>query len=59
MEFNYLKNIIESSKISNSNLNYSTTGDGRIDSAESEIIVIDHLKALFTDTPIKIIEAPK
>ena len=44
--FNFLKNEIENSFLSNFELYHSTTGDGRLDSAESEIVIIEHLKSL-------------
>lgn len=47
MEYNYLKKKIEESKLSFKKLNTSTTGDGRMASAESEIVVIHHLEELF------------
>ena len=57
--FNFLKNKIEDSYLSNSFLFQSTTGDGRIESAESEIFVIEHLKALFNDDKdIEVITVP-
>lgn len=58
--FSFLKKEIEDSYLSKFQLYHSTTGDGRLDSAESEIIVIEHLKALFADKKnIEIIEAPR
>lgn len=59
MKFTYLKNIIETSELFASNLNHSTTGDGRLDSAESEIVIINHLKNLFKNTEVKVIEPPQ
>ena len=47
--FNFLKNEIENSFLSNFELYHSTTGDGRLDSAESEIVIIEHLKSLFSE----------
>lgn len=40
-------------------MNLSTTGDGRLDSAESESVVIEHLQELFKDTDVEIYPAPK
>ena len=59
MKFTYLKNIIDTSELFASNLNHSTTGDGRLDSAESEIVIINHLKNLFKNTEVKVIEPPQ
>ncbi len=58
MDFNRIKEIIEDSFLSNTQLNYSTTGDGRLDSAESEFVVIDHLVDLFDESDIKVEKAP-
>ena len=52
MSFNQIKEVIENSFFSNTKLNYSTTGDGRLDSAESEAVVIDHLIDLFKEFDI-------
>lgn len=58
--FNFLKNKIENSFLSNSELHHSTTGDGRLDSAESEIVIIEHLKSLFSDSKnIEVLNAPR
>lgn len=56
--FAFLKEEIESSYISYEDMNFSAIGDGRIDSAESEPVIIEHLKALFNDTSVEIIETP-
>lgn len=58
MGFNRIKETIEGSYFSNTRLNYSTTGDGRLDSAESEASIIDHLVELFQDSDIKVDKAP-
>lgn len=58
MSFEKIKEIIEDSFMPNINLIHSTTGDGRLDSAESEAVVINHLKELFSDSSIKIEQAP-
>lgn len=58
--FNFLKNEIENSFLSASRLSHSSTGDGRLDSAESETIVIKHLKTLFNENKdIEIFDAPR
>ena len=58
--FNFLKNEIENSFLSSSCMKHSLTGDGRLDSAESEAVVIEHLKDLFKDNnDIEIIDAPR
>lgn len=58
--FNFLKNEIENSFLSNSELYHSTTGDGRLDSAESEIVIIKHLKSLFSENKnIEVLDAPR
>lgn len=56
--FAFLKEEIESSYISYEDMNFSAIGDGRIDSAESEPVIIEYLKALFNDTSVEIIETP-
>lgn len=58
MEFNRIKENIEDSFFPNTQLVYSTTGDGRLDSAESEAVVVDHLVNLFDGTDIKVEKAP-
>ena len=58
MDFEKIKTIIEESFISNQHLNHSTTGDGRLDSAESESVIIDHLKELFKESDIQVESAP-
>jgi hypothetical protein len=58
-EFEYLKETIENSFMSNDNLKFSAIGDGRLDSAESEPAVINHLIKLFQDTKVEIIPAPR
>lgn len=58
MDFTFLKNTIEDSFMSADKLNYSTTGDGRLTSAESEVAVCEHFKLLFEDTEVEVIEAP-
>lgn len=57
--FNFLKKEIEESFMSNENLKHSNTGDGRLDSAESEISVISHIQKLFNNTDVKVLCAPK
>lgn len=58
--FNFLKNEIENSFLSNFELYHSTTGDGRLDSAESEIVIIEHLKSLFSENKnIEVLDAPR
>lgn len=58
MSFNYIKETIENSFFSKTQLNHSTTGDGRLDSAESEAGVIEHLKELFSNTEVMVEPAP-
>lgn len=58
-DFKFLKNIIENSFMSNNNLEFSKTGDGRLDSAESEPIVINHLQKIFQNTSVEIITPPR
>lgn len=58
MYFNFLKEEIESSYMPHNYMNFSTTGDGRLDSAESESVVIHHLKELFQGTEVEVHEAP-
>lgn len=58
-EFEYLKETIENSFMSNNNLRLSTIGDGRLDSAESEPAIINHLIKLFQDTGVEIVPAPR
>lgn len=58
MYFSFLKEKIENSYMSHDYMNFSTTGDGRLDSAESESVVIHHLKELFQDTNVEVREAP-
>lgn len=58
MSFNRIKEIIENSFFSNTALAHSTTGDGRLDSAESEAVIISHLIELFSDTDIEVEVAP-
>lgn len=53
-----LKNLLESYYFPKSNLIHSTTNDGRLESAESESVVIDFLKTN-SNNIFKIIEAPK
>ncbi len=55
----FIKQTIENSELSNTTLKHSTTGDGRLDSAESEIIVVKHLIDLFSGTEIEVIPAPR
>ena len=58
--FDFLKNEVENSFLSASHMRHSSTGDGRLDSAESEGVVIEHLKDLFRDNNnIEIFDAPK
>ena len=58
--FNFLKNEIENSFLSSSCMKHSLTGDGRLDSAESEAVVIEHLKDLSKyNDDIEIIDAPR
>jgi hypothetical protein len=58
--FNFFKNEVENSFLSASKLCHSATGDGRLDSAESEPIIIEHLKTLFSENnDIEIIDAPR
>lgn len=59
MGFNFLKEEIENSYMSNKNMKFSATGDGRLDSAESESVVIAHLQNLFADSDVKVHPAPK
>jgi hypothetical protein len=59
MNFTFIKNEIENSYISKDSMHFSNTGDGRLDSAESEISIINHLKELFKDTEVIVTEAPK
>lgn len=58
-DFDFLKSEIEDSFISADNLKHSSTGDGRLDSAESEIVVVEHLKELFADSVVTIKVAPR
>ena len=58
MSFAFLKEEIENSYMSYENMNFSTTGDGRLDSAESESSVIKHLQELFRNTDIEVYSAP-
>ena len=58
MSFEQIKETIEESFLSNLNLIHSTTGDGRLDSAESEDTVIQHLQELFQDSDICVEKAP-
>lgn len=53
MDYFFLKEKIENSHLPYNNMNFSTTGDGRLDSAESEGTVIKHLQSLFKGTDIK------
>ena len=58
--FDFLKNEVENSFLPASYMRHSSTGDGRLDSAESEAVVIEHLKNLFNDNDdIEISEAPR
>ena len=59
MSFDFLKYKIENSFLSKDALSSSGTGDGRLDSAESESDVIKHLHSLFDDTEVKVVDAPK
>lgn len=59
MSFAYLKEEIENSYMPKQTMNYSATGDGRLDSAESESVVSNHLKELFKNTDVEVYEAPK
>lgn len=58
MDYSFLKDKIENSHLSYSDMNFSTTGDGRLDSAESEETVIKHLQSLFEGTDIKVFIPP-
>lgn len=58
MSFDKIKETIEDSFLSNLELNHSTTGDGRLDSAESEDVVIRHLQELFSNSDIEVEDAP-
>ena len=58
-EFQFLKNEIEASYLSKDFMHVSSTGDGRLDSAESEGDIIQHIKELFDGTDVEVIEAPK
>lgn len=58
MSFDKIKETIEDSFLSNLELNHSTTGDGRLDSAESEDVVIKHLQELFSNSDIEVEDAP-
>ena len=55
--FYELKKILESNNFDINTLIHSTTGDGRLESAESEALIPKYLKTLYKD--IKVIEAPK
>lgn len=58
--FDFLKNEIENSFLSASYMRHSSTGDGRLDSAESEAVVIEHLKNIFINNDdVEILEAPR
>lgn len=59
MSFDFLKEEIENSYMPNTNMNFSTTGDGRLDSAESENAVIEHLQNLFVDSEVEVCPAPQ
>lgn len=59
MSFDFLKEEIENSYMPNTNMNFSTTGDGRLDSAESENAVIEHLQNLFADSEVEVCAAPQ
>ena len=59
MSFNFLKNAIEESFMPKSELIYSTTGDGRLDSAESEAAVLAHLHNLFDNSEVTVTDAPR
>ena len=56
--FLFLKEEIENSYMPNNKMNFSTTGDGRLDSAESESSVIKHLQTLFNNTNVEVHPAP-
>ena len=58
MSFAFLKEEIENSYMPYENMNFSTTGDGRLDSAESESSVIKHLQELFKNTDVEVYSAP-
>lgn len=58
-DFNFLKTEIEESYMSNEMLLHSSTGDGRLDSAESESVVLAHFQNLFQNTEVKITPAPE
>lgn len=58
MSFTFLKEEIENSYMPHENMNFSTTGDGRLDSAESESSVIEHLQELFKNTDVEVYPAP-
>lgn len=58
MDYFFLKEKIENSHLPYNNMNFSTTGDGRLDSAESEGTVIKHLQSLFKGTDIKVFIPP-
>ena len=58
--FDYLKQEIESSFLSKSVLHNSSTGDGRLESAESEVDIANHIKLLFADnSEVEVMEAPR
>ena len=59
MSFTFLKNKIENSYMSHNDMIFSTTGDGRLDSAESEASVIKHLEELFNKTGIEVCKPPQ
>lgn len=59
MDFTFIKNTIENSTMSQINLYHSTTGDGRIESAESECLVSKHIQRLFANTEVKVTLAPQ
>lgn len=58
MDFVLLKEKIEKSCLPKTCLNFSNTGDGRLDSAESESVVIEHLKNLFKESEVQVESAP-
>ena len=59
MNFNQIKDILENSNFQPKKEVYSSTNDGRLESAEIESEVIIRLKELFQGTDVIITEAPK
>lgn len=59
MDFAFLKGKIEGSYFPKEMLSTSSTGDGRLASAESESTVIEHIMKVFSDVPeVEVLEAP-